>query len=61
MNNVSKMPVILIGNSFKYEIESTLKIFFPTEKFQFSDSIDNAIGDNFVIAGAEQNIYRYKN
>lgn len=54
MNNVSKMPVILIGNSFKYEIESTLKIFFPTEKFQFSDSIDNAIGDNFVIAGAEQ-------
>lgn len=54
MNNVSKMPVILIGNSFKYEIESTLKIFFPTEKFQFSDSIDNAIGDNFVIAGAGQ-------
>lgn len=54
MNNVSKMPVILIGNSFKYEIESTLKIFFPTEKFQFSDSIDNAIGDNFVVAGAEQ-------
>ncbi len=54
MNNVSKMPVILIGNSFKYEIESTLKIFFPTEKFQFSDSIDNAIGDNFVIVGAEQ-------
>ena len=54
MNNVSKMPVILIGNSFKYEIESTLKIFFPTEKFQFSDSIDNAIDDNFVVAGAEQ-------
>lgn len=54
MNNVSKMPVILIGNSFKYEVESTLKIFFPTEKFQFSDSIDNAIGDNFVVAGAEQ-------
>lgn len=54
MNNVSKMPVILIGNSFKYEIESTLKIFFPTEKFQFSDSIDNAIGDNFVVAGAGQ-------
>lgn len=55
MNNFSTMPVILIGNSFKYEIESTLKMFFPAEKFKFSDDSDNAAGENFVIAGTEQN------
>ncbi len=55
MNNLSKMPVILIGNSFKYEVESTLKMFFPTEKFQFSDDIQNATGDCFVVAGVEDN------
>lgn len=54
MNDFSKMPVILIGNSFKYEIESTLKMFFPTEKFDFSDDVNNATGENFVIAGTEQ-------
>lgn len=53
MNNFSRMPVILIGNSFKYEIESTLKMFFPTEKFQFSEDLINATGETFVIAGAE--------
>lgn len=53
MNNFSKMPVILIGNSFKYETESILKMFFPTEKFQFSDDVSNATGENFVIAGTE--------
>ncbi|MDE6781401.1 MAG: coproporphyrinogen dehydrogenase HemZ, partial [Ruminococcus sp.] len=54
MNNFSEMPVILIGNSFKYETESTLKMFFPTEKFRFSDDIKNAAGESFVIAGTEQ-------
>ncbi|MDE6501484.1 MAG: coproporphyrinogen dehydrogenase HemZ [Ruminococcus sp.] len=53
MNNLFKMPVILIGNSFKYEIESTLKMFFPTEKFQFSEEIDNATGETFIVAGTE--------
>ncbi|MDE6671432.1 MAG: coproporphyrinogen dehydrogenase HemZ [Ruminococcus sp.] len=53
MNNLTKMPVILIGNSFKYETESTLKMFFPTRKFQFSDDIQNATGDDFVVAGVE--------
>ncbi len=53
MNNLFKMPVILIGNSFKYEIESTLKMFFPTEKFQFSEDIDNATGETFIVAGTE--------
>lgn len=53
MNNLTKMPVILICNSFKYETESTLKMFFPTRKFQFSDDINNATGDDFVVAGVE--------
>lgn len=53
MNNFSRMPVILIGNSFKYEIESTLKMFFPTEKFQFSEDLIDVTGETFVIAGAE--------
>lgn len=55
MNNLCKMPVILIGNSFKYEIESTLKMFFPTKKFNFSDDIQNATGECFIVAGAEKN------
>ncbi|MCM1506287.1 MAG: coproporphyrinogen dehydrogenase HemZ [Ruminococcus flavefaciens] len=55
MNNLFKMPVILIGNSFKYEIESTLKMFFQTEKFNFSDDIQNATGESFVVAGVENN------
>ena len=35
MNNDYKMPVLLIGNSFKYEVESTLKLFFHTSRFSF--------------------------
>lgn len=49
MNNF-KMPVILIGNSFKYEIEATLKLFFHENRFAFSDDISNAVGDNYVVA-----------
>ncbi|MDE6679428.1 MAG: coproporphyrinogen dehydrogenase HemZ, partial [Ruminococcus sp.] len=33
--------------------ESTLKMFFPTEKFQFSEEIDNATGETFIVAGTE--------
>ena len=51
--NDHKMPVILIGNSFKYEIESTLKIFFHTDRFSFSDNISDAVGDSFVVAGCD--------
>jgi oxygen-independent coproporphyrinogen-3 oxidase len=32
------MPVTLINAPYKYEIEAVLKIFFPTERFKFSDS-----------------------
>lgn len=51
MNNNIKMPVILIGNSFKYEIEATLKMFFPASRFSFSDDINNAETESYIIAG----------
>ncbi|MDE5771228.1 MAG: coproporphyrinogen dehydrogenase HemZ [Ruminococcus sp.] len=51
MNNNIKMPVILIGNSFKYEIEATLKMFFPTSRFSFSDNIKEAEAETCIIAG----------
>ena len=50
MKNDSKMPVILIGNNFKYETEATLKLFFSTSRFNFYDDISFAEGDNYVIA-----------
>ncbi len=51
MNSNFKMPVILIGNSFKYEIEATLKLFFHENRFAFSDNIaDIEKNDNYVIA-----------
>lgn len=53
MNNNIKMPVILIGNSFKYEIEATLKLFFHENRFDFSDDLSNAAGDDYVIAAVE--------
>ena len=49
INNDFKMPIIMIGNSFKYEIEATLKLFFSTARFSFSDSESVGAGDSFVI------------
>lgn len=46
----SKMPIILIGNSFKYEIEATLKLFFNTARYSFSNDRNDAVGDDYVIA-----------
>lgn len=46
----NKMPIILIGNSFKYETEAIIKLFFPTERFKYSDNICDAVGENFIIA-----------
>ena len=34
-NNDLKMPIILIGNSFKYEIEATVKLFIHASRFNF--------------------------
>lgn len=49
-DNNYRMPVILVGNSFKYEIEATLKLFFNTARFSFSDDTSAAQGESYVIA-----------
>lgn len=49
-DNSYKMPVILIGNTFKYEIEATLKLFFNTARFSFGSSREEAAGDEYIIA-----------
>lgn len=54
-NNDYKMPIVLIGNSFKYEIESICKLFFHTARFNFSDDIALAQGDNFILAEMSRN------
>ena len=45
-----KMPIILVGNSFKYEIEATLKLFFNTARYSFGNERSNAVGDEYIIA-----------
>jgi len=51
MNNEDKkIPIVLIGNTFKYEIEAIVKLFFPASRFSFSDNIADACGDNYIIA-----------
>lgn len=55
INNLFKMPVILIGNSFKYEIEATLKLFFHAERFSFSDDPADACGGSYIIAEVKNN------
>lgn len=47
----NKIPVVLINNSFKYEIEATLKLFFHAARFTFSNDISDAKGDEFIAAG----------
>ncbi len=53
MNNDYKMPIVLIGNSFKYEIEAVCKLFFHTQRFDFSDNIADAKGADFIIASCK--------
>lgn len=50
MNNDSKMPIVLIGNSFKYETEATLKLFFNTARFTFINDRNMIEGDRYVVA-----------
>lgn len=52
-NNDYKMPIVLIGNSFKYEIESICKLFFHTARFNFTENIEEAQGDSYIIAMAD--------
>jgi len=47
-NNNSKMPIIMIGHSFKYETEATLKLFFNTARFSFTSDIAEASGCDYV-------------
>lgn len=46
----TKMPIILIGNSFKYEIEATMKLFFSTAHYAFGSSREDIAGDEYVTA-----------
>lgn len=50
----NKIPVVLINNSFKYEIEATLKLFFHAARFTFSNDISDAKGDEFIAAGVSE-------
>ncbi|HOO08027.1 MAG TPA: coproporphyrinogen dehydrogenase HemZ [Ruminococcus sp.] len=50
MENDNKMPVVLIGNSFKYEVEATCKLFFHTQRFRFSQDPEDASGEEFILA-----------
>ena len=43
------MNIILIGNTFKYEVEATVKLFFNAQRFTFSDDINDA-ADEYIIA-----------
>ncbi|MDE6784165.1 MAG: coproporphyrinogen dehydrogenase HemZ, partial [Ruminococcus sp.] len=45
-----RMPVVLTGNSFKYEIEAVCKLFFHTARFKFSNDINDAQGNNYILA-----------
>ncbi|MBP5581903.1 MAG: coproporphyrinogen dehydrogenase HemZ [Ruminococcus sp.] len=49
-NNETKMPIILIGNSYKYEVEATMKLFFSTARYSFGTSREEAVGAEYVIA-----------
>lgn len=50
MSDTNKMPIVLIGNTFKYEIEAVCKLFFHTARFAFSDDISDACGSSFIVA-----------
>ncbi len=55
INKDYKMPIVLIGNTFKYEIEATVKLFIPASKFSFSCEISDACGESYIIAGLSEN------
>lgn len=55
MNNINyKMPIVLIGNTFKYEIEATVKLFFHAARFEFSDDPNVLDCDSYIIAKADR-------
>lgn len=50
--NEPKLHIILIGNTFKYETEATVKLFFNAQHFIFSDTKEDAEGE-YIIAGLD--------
>ena len=46
----TKMQIILIGNSFKYEIEATMKLFFSTAHYDFGICRAEITSDEYVVA-----------
>ena len=55
-NNDLKMPIILIGNSFKYEVEATVKLFIHASRFNFFYEItDVSDYDEYIIAETADN------
>ncbi len=59
-NNDLKMPIILIGNSFKYEVEATVKLFIHASRFNFFYEItDVSDYDEYIIGSKCQPNYTY--
>lgn len=50
-NSKAKITVILEGNSFRYEVEAILKLFFGKERFNFVCSDDFFGGSPYISAG----------
>ena len=49
--NNDKMPIILIGNTFKYETEATVKLFIGAARFNFYYEIpENFSAEEYIIA-----------
>lgn len=46
----NKIPIVLDGNSFKYEIEAVCKLFFHTARFDFSDDFEKLNGNSYILA-----------
>lgn len=46
----NKIPIILDGNSFKYEIEAVCKLFFHTARFDFSNDLEKLNGNSYILA-----------
>lgn len=53
-DNNFRMPIVLVGNTFKYEIEATVKLFIPASRFSFSENISDASGDRYIIASVDE-------
>ena len=50
IDNESKMPIVLVGNSFKYEVEAVCKLFFHTARFAFFDDMGEVSGEEYILA-----------